>query len=189
MVTGVLSTLFTASALAMDAFSVSIAVSACQVDMRIAHAMRIVIFFGFFQFFMPIVGGLLGNSLSGFFAAWDHWIAFTVLAFVGLNMIIEAKQETEDCKKFDVSRLGVVVFLAVATSLDAMAVGFSFATLHRPIIYVAVSTGVITGFLSLIGIKAGSRLGIIIGQKAQIVGGTLLCLIGINILAVHLNLY
>lgn len=189
MITDSLSVFLISLSLAMDAFSVSIAISACQPDIRISHVMRIAVLFGSFQFLMPIVGGILGRNLPHSVLEWDHWIAFAVLVFVGLNMIKEGTGEIENCRRFDISRLGVILFLAVATSLDAMAVGFSFAALHRPIIYVAVSTGVITGVLSMVGAKAGCKLGVLMGQRAQIVGGTLLCLIGINILAVHMNLY
>lgn len=179
--------LATASALAMDAFSVSIGAGACRCDMPIGHVLRMASMFGLFQFAMPILGGLLGATAVSFVSAWDHWIAAGVLWFVGGNMILEAVRPNKNCHSLDTTKIRVLLGLSVATSIDAMAVGFSTATLGDSVMPLALAAGVITYLLSAFGAVAGCRLGSVTGHRAEFLGGVCLCLIGLEILATHMG--
>ncbi|WP_050771336.1 manganese efflux pump MntP family protein [Dethiosulfovibrio peptidovorans] len=177
----------TASALAMDAFSVSLGAGACRCGMPVRQILRMASIFGFFQFAMPLLGGVLGATAVSFVSAWDHWIAAGLLWFVGGNMIFESIKPDKDCSGLDTAKTRVLLGLAVATSIDAMAVGFSTATLGDSVMPLALVAGVITYLLSVFGAMAGCRLGSATGHRAEMLGGLCLCLIGLEILASHMN--
>ncbi|WP_085543596.1 manganese efflux pump MntP [Dethiosulfovibrio salsuginis] len=183
-----ISTIATASALAMDAFSVSLGAGACRCSMPKTQVLYMALAFGLFQFAMPIGGWFLGDKIAHFISAWDHWIAALLLAVVGGKMIHQSIWPEENCDLLNVARPMVLLGLAVATSIDAMAVGFSSAAIGSPIIPLAISAGLITGVLSTIGAMAGCKIGLAVGHKAEFLGGVVLCLIGLNILRVHLFL-
>ena len=178
--------LLIAVGLAMDAFAVSIT-SGITIDcLKIRYAFRIALFFGLFQAFMPIIGWLAGVGLKQYVEKFDHWIAFGLLVFIGGKMIYEAVWIREVEKKCDPLNVIVLLGLAVATSIDALAVGVTFAFIRVPIITPAIIIGVITFFISLCGVFIGNRMGDRLGSKMEVIGGVILIGIGVKILFQHL---
>jgi putative Mn2+ efflux pump MntP len=170
--------------LAMDATAVSIGKGLGVSRVRVRHALSVGIWFGGFQALMPIIGYLLGLSFTGIVSSIDHWIAFALLAVIGVNMIRETLQGGEE--NFD-NNFGIrsMIVLAIATSIDALVVGVSFAMLGTNIWTAALVIGVVTCILSILGIYGGRYLGKRIGSKAGIVGGLVLIGIGTKILIEH----
>lgn len=173
--------------LAMDAFSVAVTDGIVLKKPRVLQAVKIALFFGAFQFLMPCAGFLLGSTFAWLITSFDHWVAFILLAFIGGKMIFEAVRggdENEEIKNpLSVSTLFV---MAVATSIDALAVGVSFATIGTPIIAASAVIGIVTFMISLAGVYIGSRFGNLLGKRAEIAGGIVLVGIGIKILIEHL---
>ena len=172
--------------LAMDAFAVSVGKGLTLDRVEPRHALKAGVWFGGFQALMPIIGYLLGNSFSSIVVSIDHWIAFGLLVLIGLNMIREAiwgEEESQD-SNFDVRHM---LIMAVATSIDALAVGISMAFLGINIWLAAAIIGVITFLLSASGIYLGRTVGGKLGDKAGILGGIVLIAIGIKILVEHLG--
>ncbi len=172
--------------LAMDAFSASVTDGIMLQKVKWQNAAKIALFFGFFQFLMPVLGYLAGITFSGVIESYDHWVAFFLLLIIGGKMIFEAIKsggEEENAK----NPLGftTLLLLAIATSIDALAVGVTFATIHTPVISSSLVIGVVTFILSFIGVFLGSKCGDIFGNKAEITGGTILILIGLKILLEH----
>ena len=172
--------------LAMDAFAVSVGKGLTLDRVEPRHALKAGVWFGGFQALMPIIGYLLGNSFSSIVVSIDHWIAFGLLVLIGLNMIREAIWGEEDNQdsNFDVRHM---LIMAVATSIDALAVGISMAFLGINIWLAAAIIGVITFLLSASGIYLGRTVGGKLGDKAGILGGIVLIAIGIKILVEHLG--
>ena len=172
--------------LAMDAFAVSVGKGLTLDRVEPRHALKAGVWFGGFQALMPIIGYLLGQSFSSIVVSIDHWIAFGLLVLIGLNMIREAiwgKEDNQD-SNFDVRHM---LIMAVATSIDALAVGISMAFLGINIWLAAAIIGVITFLLSASGIYLGRTVGGKLGDKAGILGGIVLIAIGIKILVEHLG--
>jgi putative Mn2+ efflux pump MntP len=172
--------------LAMDAFAVSLAAGASGRARGKRAAFRLSFHFGLFQFLMPVIGWLAGYRIAPVVSALDHWIALFLLSFVGVRMI-RSGLDPENMPTRDPSRGLTLVTLSIATSIDALAVGFSLAMLQVRIWYPSLTIGVITGFLSLAGLALGSRLGARFGQRTSVVGGVILILIGMHIVYVHLT--
>ncbi|MBP7734343.1 MAG: manganese efflux pump [Spirochaetes bacterium] len=183
-----LSVLIVAVALAMDAFSVCVSCGMVIVNPGFRHYFRLAFHFGLFQFMMPIFGYFGGRYLEGYIKTFDHWIAFGLLLFIGLKMIYEAfSHEKESCDQAkDPSRGWSLIVLAVATSIDALAVGLSLGVLGRPILLPSVIIGAVCALFSVIGISIGRRVGPLVGRRAEAVGGLMLVAIGIKILVEHL---
>ena len=177
---------FVAFGLAMDAFAVSITSGITIRHLRIHHAFRIALFFGAFQAIMPIVGWLAGLSLRDFISGIDHWIAFGILGFIGCKMIYEALGMELDREEVNPLNLSVLLMLSVATSIDALAVGVSFAFLNISIVTPVLVIGIVTFLLSYLGIFVGNRLGHFFEKKIEILGGLILIGIGVKILVDHL---
>lgn len=177
-----------ALALAMDAFAVSVGVSLSLEGITKKQTFRLAIHFGFFQFMMPIVGWLAGNSLLKHIQAIDHWIAFGLLLFIGVKMIYESFKHGKKAKEknIDPTKGLPIIMLSVATSIDAFAVGLSFAALHESILYPAVVFSLVAFLMTILGTRLGPPLGQRIGKRAELAGGLILILIGIKILAEHL---
>lgn len=180
-------------ALAMDAFAVSVSAGICVAELRFRHALRTAFAFGFFQFIMPLLGYALGSGFAGFIRGWDHWLAFGLLALVGAKMIKEAFEirdeaacSEEDLKKKNVLDPRTLIILAVATSIDALAVGVSYSVIGAPIWLAAGIIGVVTFGLCLIGCEFGKRIGARFERWAEVAGGVALIGIGIKILVEHL---
>lgn len=180
-----ISILFIAIAVSFDAMAVAAANGAHHHKISFSKAVKIAFFFGFFQLFMPLVGWVLGVGLQQIIATLDHWIAFILLAILGIKMILESFK-TEDEKKTDIHSLKILLFLSVATSIDALVVGITFALV--PVnIWLAVSIiGVTTFILSLASVYVGKKCGECWGKQAEIIGGIILVIIGIKILISHL---
>jgi len=168
--------------LAMDAFAVSLAASASGAAQGPRAVFRLSFHFGLFQFLMPVIGWYAGVKVATYISAVDHWVAFGLLAFVGVRMIRSGLDSGAESYPNDPSRGWTLVALAVATSIDALAIGLSLAMLQVNIWYPSVVIGVVTAGLSLIGIRLGSRLGNAFGKRMEIVGGILLIGIGLKIL-------
>jgi len=172
--------------LAMDASAVSLSAAAAGFAKDGRAVFRLCFHFGLFQFFMPVLGWFMGISFVSYFKAFDHWIAFFLLAFVGTRMIREGMDTLSEVQKNDPSRGMTMVMLSVATSIDALAVGLSFAMLDVNIWYPSIIIGVITAGMSFAAIKIGTGLGILFGKRMEIFGGIVLIIIGSRILYTHL---
>ncbi len=172
--------------LSMDAFAVSLAAGATAFARTARARFRLSFHFGLFQCLMPIAGWALGNSVAPYIASADHWVAFALLAIVGGRMIHAAFDEERPSDGRDPSRGLTLVMLAVATSIDALAVGLSLAMLDVGIWYPSAIIGLVTGLLSLVAIRLGNRLGARFGSRMEIVGGIILIAIGVRIVAQHL---
>ncbi len=167
--------------LAMDAFAVSICKGLKMQKINYKQMGLIALFFGGFQALMPFIGWALGKSFEAYIKSVDHWVAFGLLLFIGGKMAIEAFKEDDDdcCDKFDIKELLV---MAVATSIDALAVGIAFA-LQDINIFVAIAViGIVTFVLSAIGVLIGHKFGAVYKSKAELAGGIILILIGFKIL-------
>lgn len=175
--------------LSADAFSVSVCKGLNMRKLNLKHAYVIALFFGVFQAVMPLLGYLLGMGFSEYIEKYDHWIAFVLLAFIGGKMALEAIREKdgEAEEKTDTLSIGELTVLAVATSIDALAVGITFAFLKVNILPSVLLIGVTTFALSLGGVLLGNRFGAKYKSKAEIAGGVILIFIGLKILLEHLG--
>lgn len=186
---GIVELLLTAIALSMDAFAVSVCKGLGMRRMRYDQALVISLYFGVFQALMPLIGWLLGTSFSRYIQAFDHWIAFVLLAFLGGKMLWDVFHEKEDEEQESAEcRLDhrELFMLAIATSIDALAVGIAFACLDVNIWSSVSIIGVTTLVISFVGVWIGNRFGNRFQKKAEIAGGLVLILIGVKILAEHL---
>ena len=170
----------------MDAFAVSIATGLVLPAVTGRHTFRMAFHFGLFQFLMPVAGWAAGRQVADTLAPVDHWLALALLGYVGGKMLAGAAREGRTGLAPDPTRGWTLVGLAVATSLDALAVGFSMAFLDVSIVSAAVVIGLVAAVLSAGGILFGGRLGPRAGRWAQVLGGVLLILIGLRIVAEHL---
>ena len=172
--------------LAMDCLAVSVS-SGCAIrNLRIGHALQIALFFGFFQALMPIIGWLAGLTLRDLVMEVDHWMAFLLLGAIGSKMIYEAQKLDLEKKGRDPLNLYVLFMLSVATSIDALAVGVTFAFLNVSILLVVLIIGLVTFVISLIGVFVGDCMGHFFEKKMEVIGGFLLIGIGTKILIEHL---
>jgi len=178
--------LLIAVGLSMDAFAVAISFGLGMRVLHIRYAFRVALFFGIFQALMPIIGYLAGLSIRSFLVNFDHWIAFALLSFIGAKMIYESFALEEDKKIMDPQDLLLLFTLALATSIDAMAVGLSLSFLKIDILRPAVIIGMTTLAISFAGVFIGQRLGHLFEKKIEIAGGLILIGIGLKILYDHL---
>ncbi len=186
---GIVELLLTAIALSMDGFAVSVCKGLGMRRMRYDQALVISLYFGVFQALMPLIGWLLGTSFSRYIQAFDHWIAFVLLAFLGGKMLWDVFHEKEDGEQESAERRldhRELFMLAIATSIDALAVGIAFACLDVNIWSSISIIGVTTLVISFAGVWIGNRFGNRFQKKAEIAGGLVLILIGVKILAEHL---
>ena len=184
---GFIEILMVAVGLAMDAFAVSLGAGTSGLAVGPRAAFRLSFHFGLFQFMMPAIGWFLGVRVAPVIESIDHWIAFGLLAFVGARMIHAGFDPEGQTYTSDPSRGMTLVMLSVATSIDALAIGLTLAMLQVRIWYPSVVIGVVTGGLSLVGLRLGSRLGARFGKRMEIAGGLILVLIGLRILISHLT--
>lgn len=195
----IVSVLFIAAALAMDAFSVSITSGMVLKKVKVSASSKIGLFFGVFQFVMPCIGYFLGSAFASFITSFDHWIAFILLGFIGGKMLYEAikddEKEEENIKNPLDNKL--LTMLAIATSIDALAVGVTFATMGMQVVSPCTFSqlallqsagiiGVVAFLISVIGVHIGGKCGNLFGNKAEILGGIVLIGIGVKILIEHL---
>ncbi|HHU27605.1 TPA: manganese efflux pump [bacterium] len=181
---GFVELLFVAFGASMDAFAVALCQGLSLRNISYKQSLLISIFFGFFQAFMPLLGYLLASSFSDYIQAFDHYIAFGLLSFLGIRMIYESKDGCELTDSLSIKRL---FLLAIATSIDALAIGITFAFLNVKIIESVLVIGLVTFVLSFIATKIGKFIGDKMHQISQIVGGSILILIGLKILLEHLG--
>lgn len=171
--------------LSMDAFAVSITKGLCLREMRYRHALTVGLFFGGSQALMPLIGFFLGVQFEDYLTSADHWIIFGLLFLIGVNMIVESRQKEED--KCDTLSMRNMTVLSLATSIDALAVGITFAFLHANIYASVAVIGLTTLVLSFFGVVIGNLFGAKFKSKAEIAGGIILILIGVKILLEHLG--
>lgn len=185
--TGFLSILIIALGLSADCFAVVLSSSISQRALSIWQGLRVGLFFGVFQAAMTLLGWLAGSRIIDFISTYDHWLSFGLLSIVGGRMIWESLHEKENGhKSTDITRWWLLFVLSVATSLDALAVGLSFAFLQVNIATASLTIGIVAFIITLAGFFAGKKLGEIVGKRAEIIGGIILILIGIRILIEHL---
>ena len=187
--------------LSMDAFAVAICKGLSLRKVSLKECTKVGLYFGGFQAGMPLIGYFLGVQFKDYITSIDHWIAFILLSFIGINMIREAMNKDEDesivnlaeaaVGEEEVNELGFknMVMLAIATSIDALAVGVTFAFLQVDIVPAVLFIGIVTFALSAIGVKIGNVFGTKYKSKAEAAGGIILILIGLKILFEHLGLF
>ena len=174
--------------LSMDAFAVAICKGLGMERINKRDTLLLALFFGGFQALMPLTGYLLGSRFASYIERWDHWIAFVLLAFIGGNMIRESRgQEEEEIEHGGSIRYRELFTLAVATSIDALAVGVSFAFLGVRIAPAVTLIGCTTFVLTLAGVWVGNLFGSRYKSRAELTGGIILILIGVKILLEHLG--
>lgn len=178
--------------LSMDALTVSLTHSTVTKNLALRHGFRMSVFFGLFQMIMPIIGWTAGTTISRSIRDFDHWIAFSLLAYVGGKMIwsgLPTSKNRDDRQRSrrDCRHLPTLLILSIATSIDALAVGLSFAMLNIPVVYPSLLIGVITFLISLAGYFIGKKVGERLNFKLDIIGGIILIGIGAKILLDHLG--
>ncbi|MCS6829982.1 MAG: manganese efflux pump MntP family protein [Armatimonadota bacterium] len=180
-----LTTLFIAIGLAMDALAISISSGLKLKGLRISYALRIAAAFGLAQAVMPVIGWFAGYGAGELIADFDHWVAFGLLAAIGGRMVWDSFTREETERTLEVLHAPRLLLLAIATSLDAMAVGLGLSLLRVPILHAATLIGVITFTLSFWGVFAGDRIGRYCENKAEMIGGIVLIAIGVKMLIDH----
>ena len=178
-------TLLTAVGLAMDAVAVAIASGLSVKSLRLRDAFKMATFFGMFQGLMPLLGYLLGLRLANVLAAYDHWIAFILLAAIGAKMLHDARHAGEEKVNSPFCTRKLLV-LSIATSIDAFAIGVSFSLLDTGLIATVAIIGAVTFVLCLPAVWFGARLGAAMAKRAEAFGGVVLILMGGKILIEHL---
>ncbi|NCB52662.1 MAG: manganese efflux pump [Clostridia bacterium] len=173
--------------LSMDAFAVAVCKGLCLRKLNLKSAIAVGLWFGGFQSLMPLIGYFLGVQFKGYIVSVDHWIAFVLLGVIGASMIKNALSEDSGTGSGDSLAFRVMLVLAIATSIDALAVGVTFAFLDVAIIPAVSFIGVITFTLSAVGVKIGNVFGTKYKAKAEFAGGAILILLGAKILLEHLG--
>lgn len=172
--------------LSADAFAVSICDGLEMKEFKHKNAVVIAFFFGFFQALMPLIGWALGVSFARYIESFDHWVAFALLALIGMNMIRESFKKDEPKEEF-VMNYKKLFIMAIATSIDALAVGIALAMASVNILFAILLIGTITFVICYIGVIIGNKFGDILPIKAELIGGIILILIGVKILLEHLG--
>lgn len=184
----IISTVLLALAMSTDAFAAAIGKGAALHKPKLSEALRTGLIFGVIESITPLIGWGVGSVATKYVAAWDHWIAFTLLVVLGLHMIYEGFQPPEPTEdKPSQHSFIVLAITAFATSIDAMAVGVSLAFINVNIIITAIAIGLATFIMVTLGVILGRALGVLVGKRAEILGGVILIIIGSYILYEHLN--
>lgn len=182
--------LFLGLGLAMDATAVSAARGLAVPAIRPRHVLLVALFFGGFQALMPLIGWSLGAHLGPLVQAWDHWIAFGLLGCIGGKMLWDARSDEDDARpqeELELFAWKTMLVLAIATSIDALAVGITLPMLDASFVLSIVTIGVVTALLSALGLYAGRRFGAVLGKRLDVVGGLVLLGLGFKILVEHLQ--
>src|SRR5512133_533113 len=172
--------------LSFDTFAVSLSCGVVQSRIRFGEAMRIAFVLALFQGAMPVIGYFMGSTVSGYITSFDHWIAFGLLLFLGTRMIIAGLKREDDKPVRDYRKLSVLVTIAIGTSIDALAVGVSFAFLEVNIWNAGLIIGAVTFLASMTAVRIGKSAGSRLGSRVEILGGIILAAIGVKILIEHL---
>ncbi|MBQ2696594.1 MAG: manganese efflux pump [Clostridia bacterium] len=170
--------------LSMDAFAVSLSNGMAIPNLRLKDALKFGFFFGFFQALMPLIGWAAGQLFSGYIMAFDHWVAFILLGYIGAKMILDAVRCDEEASGS--TQFRILLILAIATSIDALAAGVTFAFVSINIWFSIATIGLITFVLCTLGALLGKCAGCALGRRAQILGGVILIIMGFKILIEHL---
>jgi manganese efflux pump family protein len=177
--------------LSADAFAVSVSNGMCSCRATKKNALTTAVTFGFFQALMPVLGFILGKSFSDIIYRYHHWVALLLLSFIGINMISDAIKEWKNpedvCSVTDLYSAKNLSLQGIATSIDALAAGVSFAAMQSNIITASLLIGVITMFCCAWGVLIGRKFGTLLGLRAKLIGGVILILIGVKIFCEHLN--
>lgn len=183
--------LLLAVGLAMDASAVSAARGLATPRILPRHVIIVAVFFGGFQALMPLIGWLVGSRLGPLVQAWDHWIAFVLLGGIGSKMLWEARgprnEDQTDAPGADPFGVKIMLLLAVATSIDALAAGITLPMLNAPFFLSLATIGIATALLSVLGLFAGRRFGVLLGKRLDVAGGLVLIGLGTKILVEHLS--
>lgn len=171
--------------LSFDSFAVSVSFGVVKREIRFFQAVVIATSLALFQAIFPVIGWFVGNSVKDLIASFDHWIAFGLLVFIGVKMIVEGIKSDGKIKKFDPFKVNVLIAISIATSIDALAVGLSFGFLDMPIIYPVVIIGIVTFTASMLGMLFGKNIPARRSLQSLIFGGIILTVIGIKILIEH----
>jgi len=172
--------------LCFDTFAVSVSSGLIRKEILFWQAVRIAFFLALFQALMPVLGWLGGITIKSWIEPFDHWVALGILTVLGIKMIIESQKADED-KNINPLDFKVIISMALATSIDAFAVGISFAIIHVNMILAVLTIGAVTFIASMLGILFGKKTGSHFGQKMEILGGLILIAIGIKIVIEHYN--
>ena len=173
-----------ALSLAMDAFAIAVTNGMCSKKVTRAKALLCALTFGLFQGIMPIIGFYVGNLFKETITAIDHWIALILLCSIGINMLMESKESNDECPLENDDKIFTpknLIIQGIATSIDALAVGISICALQFQIMWTASIIGIITFFISFAGVYIGKRFGSLFSKRAEIIGGSVLILLGIKI--------
>ncbi|HOV39084.1 MAG TPA: manganese efflux pump MntP family protein [Spirochaetales bacterium] len=173
--------------LSMDALAVSITNGCIIKDLKVRQAFRIACSFGIFQAIMPLIGWAAGLTFSSYIENFDHWVAFGLLIFIGGKMILESRKLDNSCDDKSCLDVPTLLLLSIATSIDALAVGLSFALLNVPILKPILIIGGVTFVVCIGGVFLGNRIGHLAEGKLELVGGSVLILIGVKILIEHIG--
>lgn len=177
--------------LCFDTFAVSLSSGICLPQIRRAEFLKITLTFAIIQSMFTLAGWLLGSGLDRLISSVDHWIAFSVLFYIGGKMIWEAFSAKDEERCIDIRKFRIMVIAAAATSIDALAVGVTLAVINMPlerILIASVAIFLTTALASAIGLKWGRKIGIKAGKRSEILGGIILVIIGVKILVEHLNI-
>ncbi|MCK5730411.1 MAG: manganese efflux pump [Draconibacterium sp.] len=172
--------------LSFDSFAVSISCGLMKREIRFKQAVFIASFLALFQAVFPVIGWFIGSTVKDLISFVDHWIAFGLLAFIGIKMIAEGAKKEGTLTNFDPFKFTVLIGLSVATSIDALVVGLSFGFLDMPILFPAIIIGVVTFIASMLGMLFGKNIPAKRSRQSLILGGVILISIGIKILVEHL---
>ena len=183
-----ISLLMLAVGLSMDAFAVAVCKGLALKKITLRHALIVGLWFGIFQALMPLLGYLLASQFRDYITAYAHWVAFALLVLIGGNMIREAIFEKEEAETDSALSFRSMLPLAVATSIDALAVGVTFAFLAVRVLPAVCLIGAVTLVLSMVGVKLGNLFGSRWRSRAELVGGVILVLLGLKILLEHLGI-
>lgn len=194
---GLIELFILAVGLSMDAFAVAVCKGLSLRKIRLRDCLKVGLYFGGFQAGMPLIGYILGVQFKDYITSIDHWIAFILLSFIGINMLRESREKDDEgiselvVGEEDSSQLGFknMLILGIATSIDALAVGVTLAFLQVDIIPAVSFIGIVTFTLSAIGVKIGNVFGVKYKSKAEAAGGIILILMGLKILFEHLGIF
>ncbi len=178
--------LFVGIGLCFDTFAVSVSFGVLKKEIQFRQASKVAVVLAFFQALLPVIGWLIGVSVKNLISSIDHWMAFGLLAIIGARMIYEGIRKEEERKEFDPMKPGVLIGVAVATSIDALVVGLSFGFIGTNILFPAIIIGSVTFLASMLGMLFGKKIPGKTSHRSLIIGGTILILIGSKILVEHM---
>lgn len=174
--------LFVGIGLSLDSFAVSVSCGVVKREIRFFQAALVATSFAFFQAIFPVIGWFVGNTVKEFIASFDHWIAFGLLVFIGIKMILEGSKADGKIERLDPYKFKVLIALSIATSIDALVIGLSFGFLDLPIIYPVLIIGSVTFTASMLGMLFGKNIPAKRSLQSLILGGIILTIVGIKIL-------